>query len=116
MTLTGVTVRTTEAKRGREGEEAGASPQEGPLGRGETGWMMTSWWTDLTVRTTLQKKKKSKWASETSESESDSDYGKKKKKKGGARGKQKKMPTPRKFFGNKASKRRGGGWSDDSDS
>merc|ERR1719232_156042 len=57
MTLTGVTVRTTEAKRGREGEEAGASPREGPLGRGETGWMMTSWWTDLTVRTTLLKRR-----------------------------------------------------------
>ena len=47
---------------------------------------------------------------------SDSDYGKKKKKKGGARGKQKRLPVPRKFLGNKASKRRGGGWSDDSDS
>ena len=49
---------------------------------------------------------------------SDSDYGKKKKKKGGVKGKQKRLPVPRKFLGNKASKRRGGGggWSDDSDS
>merc|ERR1719350_425442 len=48
---------TIEVRRGRVGEEAGASPQEGPLGRGETGWMMTSWWTDLTVRTMLQKRR-----------------------------------------------------------
>ena len=49
---------TTEARRGRVGEVAEASHQEGPHGREETGWTMTLWWMDLTVKkTTLPKRR-----------------------------------------------------------